>query len=146
MSAIRSIARKLKSIVIVGLIFFSGVIVGGILSGAAVVRDVTTNAYAAGPGPMRRLLVQHAREGLQLDEDQKHLFWVILTDAGAEVNSATASVQPELIRILDRAERRLREVLRPEQTDRFDRWMKSARDKWRDGVVPDKGDAEVAKK
>ena len=145
MSAIRSIARKLKSVVIVGLIFFSGVIVGGILSGAAVVRDVTTNAYAAGPGPIRRLLVQHAREGLQLDDDQKHLFWGILTETGAEVNIATASVPPELVRILDRAESRLREVLRPEQTDRFDRWMKSARDKWRTGLMPDKVEADVAR-
>lgn len=146
MSAIRSIARKLKSVVIVGLIFFSGVLVGGILSGAAVVRDVTTNAYAAGPAPIRRLLVQHAREGLQLDDDQKHLFWAILTETGKEVHAATAPVQPDLVRILDRAESRLREVLRPDQTDRFDRWMKSARDKWRAGLMPDNGEAEVAKK
>jgi hypothetical protein len=146
MSAIRSIARKLKSVVIVGLIFFSGVIVGGILSGAAVVRDVTTNAYASGPAPIRRLLVQHAREGLQLDDDQKHLFWAILTETGKEAHAATASVQPDLIRILDRAESRLREVLRPDQTDRFDRWMKSARDKWRAGLMPDNGETEVARK
>jgi Spy/CpxP family protein refolding chaperone len=131
MSAIRNIARKVKSIFIVALIFFSGVIVGGIIAGAAVVRDVTAKAYAHGPGSMRSLLVQHAKEGLSLDEDQKHLFWNILTETGAELNTATTSVQPELARILDHSERRLREVLRPEQTERFDRWMESRRKKRR---------------
>lgn len=146
MSAFRTVVRKLKSVVVVGLIFFSGVIVGGILSGAAVVRDVREAAYASGPGSVRRLLVQHAQEGLKLDEDQKHLFWVILTETGTEMNTATTAVQPELIRIVDRAERRLREVLRPDQTDRFDRWMKSAREKWRDGFSPKDEKLEIAGK
>ncbi len=146
MSAFRNLARRLKSVFIVGLIFFSGVIVGGIISGAAVVRDVTTKAYASGPGSMRSLLVRHAKEGLSLDEDQRHLFWNILAETGAELDSATVSVQPELVRILDHSERRLREVLRPDQTDRFDRWMKSARSKWSTGLLLETAKPEVAQK
>ena len=122
--------RKLKSIFIVGLIFFSGVIVGGALSSSATLRDVTTKAFGSGPGPVRKLLVQHAKDGLRLDEDQQQLFAQILTETGGELDAATKPVQPQIATILDRAELRLRQVLRPEQVGRFDGWMKTARQRW----------------
>ncbi len=122
--------RKLKSIFIVGLIFFSGVIVGGALSSSATLRDVTTKAFGSGPGTVRKLLVQHAKDGLQLDEDQHQLFAQILTETGGELDAATKSVQPQIAAVLDRTELRLRQVLRPEQVGRFDGWMKTARERW----------------
>jgi hypothetical protein len=149
MSALRTIGRKLKSIVVVGLIFVSGVIVGGILSGAAVVRDVSGKAFGGGPGPVRKLLIQHAKDGLHLDEDQQHLFWQILTETGVELNTASKPVQPQMAAVIDRAELRLREVLHPEQVRQFDEWMKNARNRW-DAALSDAAqgaakDAPVAK-
>ena len=122
--------RKLKSIFIVGLIFFSGVIVGSGLSGTAALRDVTTKAFGSGPGPVRKLLVQHAKDGLRLDEDQQQLFAQILTETGGELDAATKPVQPQIAAVLDRTELRLRQVLRLEQVARFDAWMKNARERW----------------
>ena len=130
MGFLRTVGRKLKSVFVVGLIFFSGVIVGGVVSSSAVLKQVTTNAFASGPAPIRKLLVQHAKDGLRLDEDQEHLFWQILTETGGELDAATKPVQPQIAQILDRAEMRLRQVIRAEQTERFDRWIKNARDRW----------------
>ena len=135
MSRLRTIGRKLKSIFIVGLIFFSGVIIGGMVSGTATLRDVTTKAFGSGPAPVRKLLIQHAKDGLQLDEDQQHLFTQILTETGAELNAATKPVQPRLAEILTRTELRLRQVLRQDQTPRFDRWAKQAREHWSTGLA-----------
>lgn len=130
MSRLRTIGRKLKSILVVGLIFFSGVIIGGMVSSSATLRDVTTKAFGSGPAPVRKLLIQHAKDGLQLDEDQQQLFTQILTETGAELNAATKPAQPQLAEILTRSELRLRQVLRQDQTSRFDRWAKQARKHW----------------
>lgn len=135
MSRLRTIGRKLKSIFVVGLIFSSGVVIGGMLSGSATLRDVTTKAFGAGPAPVRKLLVQHAKDGLQLDEDQQQLFTQILTETGAELNAATKPVQPQVTEIFNRAELRLRQVLRQDQTPRFDRWAKQAREHWSTGLA-----------
>ncbi len=149
MISLRAIGRKLKSVVVVGLIFFSGVIVGGMISGSTVLRDVTDNAFGSGPAPVRKLLVQRAKYGLHLDEDQQHLFWQILTETGAELNVAAKPVQPHINQILDRAELRLRQVLHAEQTPRFDRWVKAARERWAasvaDAAQEPLEDASVAK-
>ena len=144
MGFLRTVGRKLKSVFVVGLIFFSGVIVGGALSSSAMLKDVTTKAYASGPAPIRKLLVQHAKDGLRLDEDQEHLFWQILTETGGELDVATKPVQPQVAQILDRAEMRLRQVLRAEQTERFDRWMKNARERWSATTVDSTKEAAVA--
>ena len=130
MSRLRTIGRKLKSILVVGLIFFSGVIIGGMVSGTATLRDVTTKAFGSGPAPVRKLLIQHAKDGLRLDEDQQQLFTQIITETGAELNATTKPVQPQIAEILVRSELRLRQVLRQEQTARFDRWAKQAREQW----------------
>ena len=131
MGRLQTIGRKLKSVFVVGLIFFSGVVVGGILSGAAVMRDITTKAFGgSGPSQVRKLLVQHAKDGLGLDEDQQKLFTQILNETGQELNVATKPAQPQIVQILDRTELRLRNVLRTEQTARFDGWAKKARERW----------------
>lgn len=149
MISLRAIGRKLKSVVVVGLIFLSGVIVGGMISGTTVLRDVTEKTFAGGPVQLRKLLIQHAKDGLHLDEDQQHLFWQILTETGAELNVAAKPVQSQISPILDRAELRLRQVLHAEQTARFDRWVKAARERWAaslaDAAHEPLEDASVAK-
>ena len=130
MSRLRTIGRKLKSLFAVALIFFSGVFIGGILSASATLREVTTKAFGSGPAPVRKLLIQHAKDGIGLDVDQQQLFSQILTDTGGELNAATKPVHPQVAEILNRTDLRLRQVLRQDQTVRFDRWVKQARERW----------------
>lgn len=135
MSRLRTIGRKLKSLFAVGLIFFSGVFIGGIVSGSAMLRETTTNAFGNGPAPVRKLLIQHAKDGIGLDGDQQQLFSQILSETGIEINAVTKPVQPQVAAILAHSELRLRQVLRQEQTARFDRWMAHARERWATGIA-----------
>jgi hypothetical protein len=130
MGRLHTIGRKLKSVFVVGLIFFSGLVVGWGLSASATMKDITTKAFGEGPVPVRRLLVQHAKDGLELDHDQQKLFTQILNETGLELNNASKPVQPQIAQIMERAELRLRAVLRSEQTGRFDGWAKHARERW----------------
>ena len=130
MGRLHTIGRKLKSVFVVGLIFFSGIIVGGMIAASTVMKDITSKAFGAGPAPVRKLLVQHAKDGLGLDEDQQQLFTQILSETGADLNKASKPVQPQVGEILDRCELRLRTVLKSEQTSRFDAWAKQARERW----------------
>ena len=130
MGRLHTIGRKLKSVFVVGLIFFSGVVVGAILSGAAVMKDITSKAFGEGPVSARRLLFQQAKDGLELDGDQQKLFTQILNETGVELNATTKPVQPQISQIMERAELRLRAVLRREQTGRFDAWTKKAGERW----------------
>ena len=122
--------RKIKSILAVGLIFFSGIVVGSMISASTMLHEITTKAFGSGPVPVRNLLVQHAKDGLRLDDDQQYLFTQVLTETGAELNAATKPVQPQLGEILTRAELRLRQVLRADQQLRFDAWVEQARTRW----------------
>ncbi len=144
MSHLRIIWGKFKSVLAVGLIFFSGVFVGGVISGTSTLRDVTTKAFGSGPGPIRKLLVQHAKDGLGLDDDQQQLFTQIITETGSELNAATKAVQPQIGEIFTRAELRLRQVLRQDQQARFEHWAEQARTRW--GTAFSESSAEVAQR
>lgn len=122
--------KRIKSIITVIIIFVSGMIVGGIGGSTATFHSLVNDTFRDGPVNIRRVLVKHAKHELQLDEDQTHQFWQILNETGAELRDAAEPVRPGFRSIIDRAELRLREVLRPDQKGRFDTFMKTARRRW----------------
>jgi predicted metal-dependent phosphoesterase TrpH len=122
--------KRLKSILSVLLIFFSGLIVGGIIAAGATVHDVVSKTFRDGPQSVRRVLLQRAKHDLKLDEDQAHQFWQIFNETGAELREVIKPVQPEVQSTLQRAELRLRAVLKPHQAAPFDSFMKAARARW----------------
>lgn len=126
--------KRLKSILIVIVIFVSGMIVGGVGGSAATFNNIVNDTFRDGPVSARRILVKHAKHELRLDEDQTHQFWQIINETGAELREVMAPVQPQVIEILERAEMRLRAVLRPEQENRFTAFMTTARTRWSDAL------------
>ncbi len=122
--------KRLKSILIVVLIFLSGVFVGAMLGGTAALMDLVNKTARGGPPNIRKLLIQRAKHDLKLDEDQNHQFWQILNDAGAELRDATKPVRPQLDAVLEKAVLRMREVLRESQRPRFDSFVKESRARW----------------
>ena len=122
--------KRLRSILIVGLIFLSGAFVGAMLGGTAALMDLVNKTFLGGPPNIRKLLVQRAKHDLKLDEDQNHQFWVIINDAGAELRDATKPVRPQIEAALEKATQRMREVLRPSQQPRFDSFTKNSRKRW----------------
>ena len=122
--------KRLKSILIVALIFLSGAFVGAMLGGTAALMDLVNKTFLGGPPNIRRLLVQRAKHDLKLDEDQNHQFWLIINEAGAELRDAVKPVRPQIEVALEKATQRMREVLRPSQQPRFDAFVKSSRKRW----------------
>ena len=134
--------KRFRSILIVVLIFLSGVFVGAMVGGTAALMDVVNRTFRGGPPNIRKLLIQRAKHDLKLDEDQNHQFWQILNDAGAELRDATKPVRPQIDAVLEKAAQRMREVLRESQRPRFDSFVKESRARWLEAVgdmKPDQG-------
>lgn len=122
--------KRLKSILIVALIFGSGVIVGGIAGIGATMHDFVNKTFRDGPPNVRRVLLQRAKQDLKLDEDQAHQFWEIFNDTGAELRDALRPVLPQIESVLLRSEMRLRNVLREPQRAQLDSFLKTAKTRW----------------
>ena len=122
--------KRLKSILIVALIFGSGLVVGGILGVGATLHDSVNKTFRDGPPSARRLLLQRAKHDLKLDEDQAHQFWEIFNETGKELRDVIEPVLPQVESTLLRAEQRLRNVLRENQKPPFDSFMKAAKTRW----------------
>ena len=122
--------KRLKSILIVALIFLSGAFVGAMVGGTAALMDVVNKTFRGGPPNIRKLLIQRAKHDLKLDEDQNHQFWAILNDAGTELRDAVKPVRPQIDAALEKAAQRMREVLQPWQRTNFDKFAKEAGKRW----------------
>jgi hypothetical protein len=128
--------KRLKSILIVVLIFASGIFVGGVLGIGATMHDFVNKTFRDGPPNVRRVLLQRAKQDLKLDDDQAHQFWQIFNETGVELRNDITPVLSQLQATLARAELRLRNVLRESQQPRFDSFMKTARARWQAALVP----------
>ena len=122
--------KRLKSILIVALIFLCGAFVGAIVGGTATMMDVFNKTFLGGPQNIRKLIMQRAKHDLKLDEDQTHQFWQILNDAGVDLRDAMKPARPQIDAALEKAANRMREVLQPWQRTNFDRFAKEARRRW----------------
>ncbi len=122
--------KRLKGILVVVLIFLSGVFVGAMLGGTATLVDIFNKTFLGGPPNIRKLIIQRAKHDLKLDEDQNHQFWTILNDAGAELRDAMKPARPQIDAALDKAGRRMREILQPWQQANFDRFANESRKRW----------------
>jgi len=122
--------KRLKSILIVLLIFMSGVIVGGIMGIGATMHDLVNKTFRDGPPQVRRVLLQRAKQDLNLDDDQAHQFWQVFNETGFELRKDVTPILSQLQATLARAELRLRNVLRESQQPKFDSFMKTARERW----------------
>ena len=122
--------KRLKGILSVLAIFLCGVIVGAIIGSSAALVDFVNKTFRDGPLNVRRILVQRAKHDLQLDEDQTHQFWQILTETGVELRDVTKPVRPKMDALFSKTTERLRAVLKPSQQPRFDRFAKDAQARW----------------
>ena len=135
--------KRLKSILIVVLIFMSGVIVGGIMGMGATMHDFVNKTFRDGPVNIRRVLLQRAKHDLNLDDDQAHQFWEIFNETGAELKVGIAPVISNLQATLARGESRLRNVLKESQKPRFESFMKTAKERWQVVLPSTEGSIET---
>ena len=118
------------------LIFALGVLIGGFFGGVAGWIGFFHKVTRGGPGAVRELLFQRAKDDLGLDSAQQQQVRAILKETSAELEEITAPARPSVESALLRAEERIRAVLKPKQQKKFDAYMNDVRRRWQQPPAP----------
>jgi Spy/CpxP family protein refolding chaperone len=112
--------KRWKSIVGVLLVFLLGA-----LAGAAVVYRVghqRVDAVLSGRGGATvDLIVRRLTRSLDLDSVQRDQVRAIVTETRRDIVEIRKPVQPRIEAAIERSRARVREILRPDQQEKFDR-------------------------
>lgn len=121
--------KNWKTILGVILVFVFGMLAGGLVTGKILQRRLRQGAPAVSEIIVRRLSVS-----LHLDQQQREQLRTIVGEAQQEMEAVRKQVQPQFAEVFDRAENRVREMLRPEQREKFEEIVVEGRAKWRPKV------------
>ncbi len=118
------------------LIFALGFLIGGFFGGVAGWIGFFQKVTRGGPGAVREVLFQRAKDDLGLDGQQQQQVRVILKETSAELEDIAAPARPSVESALLRAEDRIRAILTPKQQMKFDAYMKDVRRRWQQPPAP----------
>ncbi len=114
--------KRWKSIAGVLAVFFLGV-----LAGAAAMHRVDRHGLEAllsgKGGAMTDLIVRRFSRSLDLDRSQREQVRAIVAETHKEIVEIRKPVQPRIDEAIARSRARVREILRPDQQAKFDRWI-----------------------
>ena len=84
-------------------------------------------------GPQARVseVVRRLSRRLDLDQAQQGKLAAIVAEAHAGMEAIRARHEPEVKAVLDRADDKVRAILRPEQRERFERFVARRRERWK---------------
>ena len=126
--------KSFRSILGIFAVFVLGVIAGGLIM-FLVLRAIVTaprRAYVQGGGEgVSNLVARQFARRLKTDPAQDAQIRQILREATQEIEGVGNRVAPELRETVEKAESRVRAVLKPEQQAEFDRMMQRARETWK---------------
>ena len=125
--------KRVRSILGIFAVFLLGILAGGLIM-FLVLRAIVTaprRAYLqdGGDGVANLVARQFARR-LKTDPAQDAQIQAILREATQEIVGVGDRVAPELKATIEKAETRVRAVLKPEQQVQFDKMMQRAREGW----------------
>jgi hypothetical protein len=112
------------------LIFLFGVFIGMAVTGAGIVKKAR-EVMLGGREAMMNVVVKRLNSELKLDPEQKRKVQTIVDDALIKLRQNQAKIQPEIDATVRDAEQRVREVLYPNQVEKFDRLVNRSREKWK---------------
>ena len=118
------------------LIFAFGFLIGGFFGGVAGWIGFFQKVTRGGPGAVREVLFQRAKDDLGLDGRQQQQVRVILKETSAELEDIAAPARPSVESALLHAEERIRAILTPKQQMKFDAYMKEVRRRWQQPPAP----------
>ncbi|MEO8354174.1 MAG: hypothetical protein ABI680_20795 [Chthoniobacteraceae bacterium] len=134
--------KRFKGCLGVFLIFFLGVIFGGILASGAIYAKVW-GLIEAGPEAVAEFSVQRLHDELKLDSLQKREFQRIADRTRLRLRALRYANQPAVDEIVDEGESQLRAILSAKQQSKLDELMKRFREKWRAETPAEKIEAET---
>lgn len=114
--------KALKVILVLGLVFAAGIVVGAV--GAKYAVQQVVEQAARRPDELRNRLEREFVRELNLTPEQRPKVHEILVRRHEELAAVRKNFQPQLGAIIRRSERELRAVLDETQQEKFDRLIK----------------------
>jgi hypothetical protein len=112
------------------LVFLFGVFIGAAGTNAGIARKAR-EVMMGGPEAVMEVVVKRLDSELKLDAEQKRKLQTIVDDAHIKLRQSRARVQPEIDATLHEAEERVRDMLYPEQVEKFDKLINRSREKFK---------------
>ena len=119
--------KNWKAIVGVTFVFLLGAVAGSLIT-FGVIRQM----YQLGRGPQARtdFIVRKLTWDLWLDAQQRDQLRAIVQNGQQEMKPVRLQMHPQVEAILDRADTRIRAILRPNQVEKFDKLVAERKAKW----------------
>jgi hypothetical protein len=116
---------KLKSWLVIGLVFIAGFGAGVVVT-RGVVRNFVQQAVN-NPDHVRELIERRLTRRLDLDAGQREKIHTILTESQSELRALRGEFRPQFMAIVTNTEERVSAVLTEEQRARYDKVRAEAR-------------------
>jgi hypothetical protein len=129
--------RRILTLSLAGFIFFSGAILGAAIT-VKIIRNRLSEAVQH-PEKGRERFVGMLTRKLKLDSDQQSKIDAIVEARQKEIMNIRFEIQPRVEAVLERGKTEIDAVLKPEQTDKWNKIVEDSRKKWRP-PAPEKKD------
>ena len=113
------IMKLFKSLLLLALVFFTGIVVG-VVGTRAVVRHVVRDVILH-PEKAQAFMERNLTHKLGLDNGQQVKLHEILSDAHAQLKDLRSEYQPQFFAVVSNASQRITAILTPEQQARFEK-------------------------
>jgi uncharacterized membrane protein len=123
--------KNWKAIVGVVAVFLFGMVAGGLVT-AKIFQYRIYGVLRSGSPAAANVVVRRLSWQLRLDAAQREQVRQIVGDAQQEMKAVRKQVHPQVEEILDRADGKVRAILRPEQTGKFDKLVAERKARWVD--------------
>ena len=106
-------------------------VMGGFAGSLTTVTIVRHRLLHGNRGQMvANLIVRRLSWELRLDRAQRAQLRAIVSDGQKEMRTVRRQIQPQIEDILNRSETRVRQILRPDQQEKFDKLVAESRARW----------------
>jgi len=121
--------RNAKAVAAVLLIFLLGAATGGLIAHLIYQKRIE-GVVRGGPGAMAEMILRRMDRNLKLDGTQREAIRTIVQETHGEMRQVRRQFRPQMQQILSRSEERIRQILRPEQRELFERLIQKRKKHW----------------
>ena len=121
--------RTTKAVAAVLLIFLLGAATGG-LTAHLIYQKRIEGVVRGGPGAMSRMILRRMDRELKLDAAQREAIQRIVKETHGEMRQIRRQFRPQMQQLLSRSEERIKQLLRPDQREVFERLLEKRRKHW----------------
>ncbi len=111
--------KQWKTIISVLLVFVLGALSGAIVT-HTIYRQKMENIIRDEPKAMREFMIQRLNSKLHLDDAQLQQIRAIARETHAEMKAVRKKIRPEIEEVLSRSQAKIRQILRPDQLEKYD--------------------------